>query len=115
MASLGDRIYELRSSYGLTFVEMAYQINKKYDTKLNRGLISRWEKGTFVPDTKYIVIMADFFNVSIEYLLGISDTIGPLRETSSKDLTRKEQRIMKAYREASDEIKGVVDSILKVK
>ncbi|MDE6947200.1 MAG: helix-turn-helix domain-containing protein, partial [Anaeroplasmataceae bacterium] len=35
--------------------------------------LQRWEKGQFEPDQKTTIIIADFFNVSIDYLFGRED------------------------------------------
>lgn len=36
--------------------------------------ISLWETGKRIPDTQYVVALCKFFDVSADYLLGLSDS-----------------------------------------
>lgn len=47
---------------------------------LNKSSISRYESGKQVPEPQSLQKFADFFNVSLDYLMGKSDT----RNTNSK-------------------------------
>lgn len=62
-----NRIKELRKSKGLTQEELADEINV---TKLT---ILRWEKGDRTPKSDKAQQMAEFFGVSVGYLLGYDD------------------------------------------
>lgn len=66
--TLGDRIKQLRKEKDLTQEEMADQLS------LNRATISNWEIDRASPDAKTIIQLADFFNVTVDYLMGISDS-----------------------------------------
>ena len=43
------------------------------DLGLNQNSISRYEKGIREADYQTLVLLADYFNVSIDYLLGRTD------------------------------------------
>lgn len=40
---------------------------------INHETLSRWCRGIVVPQAEYLCILADFFNCSVDYLLGRSD------------------------------------------
>ena len=46
----------------------SYKLTK--DTGINNGLISTWRKGVITPSAENLVKLADYFNVSVDYLLG---------------------------------------------
>lgn len=62
-----ERINELRLSRDMTMEELGNKLGKTKST------ISTWEKGTRSPKMGELEDIADFFNVSITYLLGLSD------------------------------------------
>lgn len=71
MASFGDRLKELRKKSNLTQQELA---SKFY---LNKSSISRYENGTQLPEHELLEKIADYFDVSIDYLLGRTNFIKP--------------------------------------
>lgn len=68
---IGKRIKELRKQKGLTQMQLADELNVEFSN------VSKWELGKNDPSKELIAKMAKLFNVSIEYLLGISDTTTP--------------------------------------
>ena len=65
--SLGDdmknRLKELRKSRGYT------QISLQMQTGIEQALLSKFENGERVPPTETLVRLANFYNVSIDYIL----------------------------------------------
>lgn len=57
------RIKELRITRGISQVKMAI------DLGINQNSISRYENGTRQADYETIIAIADYFDVSIDYLL----------------------------------------------
>lgn len=51
----------------------AYKLSK--DTGISQALISNWKKGTKIPASDNLLKIADYFNVSIDYLLGKENLI----------------------------------------
>ncbi len=49
------------------------QIALQMKTGIEQALISKFENGERVPPTETLVILADFYNVSIDYILGRTD------------------------------------------
>lgn len=70
MNTIGERIKDLRTEKKLTQTELAQALNITQDS------ISLWEKNKRIPDTIYIILLAKFFSVSSDYLLGLEDESG---------------------------------------
>lgn len=70
---IGNRIKELRKSHNLTLEELADTLNKKYpDTiNFNKGKISKWENNREEPRLSSVKILADYFDVPLDYFNGI--------------------------------------------
>lgn len=64
---IGERLKQLRKEYKLTQTDLGNKINV---TKVS---ISGYENGNRSPDTETLTRLADYFDVSTDYLLGRSD------------------------------------------
>jgi len=73
------RLAELRSARGLTQQQLADL------TGLTRGRLNNYEQGTREPDLVTLQSLADFFDVTTDYLLGRTETTAEAAaETMSK-------------------------------
>lgn len=63
---VADRIKTLRQEANITQSELAKNLN------ITRSSVNAWEMGISVPSTQFIVELAQFFKVSTDYLLGLS-------------------------------------------
>lgn len=61
------RLKELRVKKGLSQMRLAIELN------MNQNTISRYETGKREADYKTLIQLADYFDVSIDYLLGRTD------------------------------------------
>lgn len=68
---LGHRLAELRNNKELTLKECAKNLG------LNITTLSNYETGYREPSLETLTKIADFFNVSTDYLLGRTDIITP--------------------------------------
>lgn len=59
-----DRLRLLRKKHSLTQVQFAQKLN------VANGTVAMWETGKREPDFDTILRIADFFHVSVDYLLG---------------------------------------------
>ncbi len=57
------RLYTLRKERGLTQQQLAKEL------KIHQNAISRYESGERQPDIKTLITIADYFDVSLDYLL----------------------------------------------
>ena len=49
------------------------QIKLQMDTGIEQALISKYETGKRTPPTGTLIMLAEYFNVSIDYLVGRTD------------------------------------------
>lgn len=59
-----ERIKELMKEYGLNQVKLAARIGVKQNT------VSSWVNGIKEPSIRSLWLLADFFEVSVDYLIG---------------------------------------------
>lgn len=81
---LGARLKKLRTSKKLTQKQLAEKIN------VTNVSISGYESGNRFPDTDTLKKIADYFEVSTDYLLGRSDS--PQTGTALPELTSKDEQ-----------------------
>lgn len=67
MANFSERIKELRRKNGMTQAALGEIIRVGPDS------ISVYEKGKNYPEVRKLIVLADFFGVSTDYLLGRTD------------------------------------------
>ncbi|MEG2322682.1 MAG: helix-turn-helix transcriptional regulator [Bacilli bacterium] len=65
---IADTIKEIRKNSNMTQSEFAKKLG------ITRSSINAWEMGISVPSTQYVVELANLFNVSTDYILGLSTT-----------------------------------------
>ena len=63
-----NRVVELRNKRHLTQEELARRLS------LTQQSVSRYEKNIFATPTDVLIKIAEYFNVSTDYLLGITET-----------------------------------------
>lgn len=63
------KLYELRKKNGLSQEELAGKLN------VTRQTISKWELGESTPDMEKLVMLGDYFNISLDELV-LGKTIG---------------------------------------
>lgn len=65
--NFATRLKELRKSKKITQLTLALKL------KTNQNTISRYESGEREPGINEIIAIADYFDVSVDYLLGVTD------------------------------------------
>lgn len=117
-SKMGDFMYErflqLLKEKGIT----AYRVGK--DTNISQTTLSSWKKGISQPKLDKLQIIADYFNVSIEWLMGTSNikekTIiskeNIVYVEKKEDFTDEERTIIKKYRCLPEAGKATVRVIL---
>lgn len=64
---LGQRICELRTSFGWSQVELAKRLSVAKQT------VSNWENGNIQPSIDMLVRLSQIFHVTTDYMLGFED------------------------------------------
>ena len=67
---LGERIKALRKERNLTQTKLSEELNKNFNLKTDRVMISKWEGDRQVPIVSTLSCIAKYFGVSIDYLNG---------------------------------------------
>lgn len=89
-----ERLREARLKNHLTQEELAEKLN------IDKMQISRWERGHKVPRGETLAELASSLNVSVDYLLGVSDE--PTIRVRIDNLTIEEIAIITALRKGDD-------------
>jgi transcriptional regulator with XRE-family HTH domain len=88
---LGKRLKELREEKGLLQKDVA-----KY-LKITTSAYGYYEQGKRDPDTETLQKLADFFNVSVDYLLGRTDIKNPYINNEYREKFRVTKRDLEQY------------------
>lgn len=64
------KLFELRSEKGLSQRELARIMN------VSQGTYNNWENENTQPSIEQLIVLADFFEVSVDYLVGRTDDMG---------------------------------------
>ena len=107
---LGEKIRDLRKAKKMSQSDFASAMG------YSRPLIVNCEKNTRDPDTQALLKIADYFNVSIDYLMGREDYFGNYyRQDSppSENLTDKERVMLEEFRGLLPEMQDLVISMIK--
>ena len=102
-----SRFKELRKKIGLTQEELIEQFNLNYGKRYTPAAISQFENDKRIPETHSLADFANFFGVSIEYLLGHE---GPI---PSIQLRPEEEELIRAYRRAPTNITVAISKLLE--
>ena len=111
------RLKELRKARHITQEKLAMDLNT------NQNTISRYETGEREADYRTLILLADYFNVDMMYLLGHADMVVRLCGEGSDpeeaeillEVTPKELELLKAYRLASYDTQLAACAVLNVK
>ncbi|KEI97480.1 DNA-binding protein [Clostridium botulinum A2B7 92] len=79
MAEIKDRLKYERLRKDLNQTELAKILN------VSKQTVSNWENGNRIPDTLTLSKLADFFNCSVDYILGRSENRNGIISTANID------------------------------
>lgn len=91
---VGKRIKQLREERDLSMDMLVADMNLRYNPEkpINKSMVSRWEKDKNNPSLDNIKYLSDYFDVSIDYLIGNTDirTAARLMAYAQKIKAKKE-------------------------
>lgn len=67
MYQLNERLKNLRKQHNISQNALAKQM------ELTRATINAWEMGISFPNAQSLILLSDYFNVSVDYILGLDD------------------------------------------
>ncbi|HEL2480571.1 TPA: helix-turn-helix transcriptional regulator [Streptococcus suis] len=106
---IGQKINYLRKQKNLTLDELATQLNEKYPNtfNFNKGRLSKWENNKDDPRLSSIIILADFFNVPVDYFTD-SDVSEMLSIYTKLEPTRQENVISYAEKQLNEQENNII-------
>ena len=85
---LSEKLYELRKNSGLSQEQLAEKLN------VSRQAVSKWELGTALPETEKLIIISNYFDVSLDYLLKDIEKDNPMMVTKeNKDIGNRRSTV----------------------
>ncbi|MBQ8840899.1 MAG: helix-turn-helix transcriptional regulator [Clostridia bacterium] len=103
------RLLELISEKGIS----RKQFNE--DVQINKNQLKRWETAGTVPNRTTLTVIARYFGVSVEYLLGETDDRTPKEKSpAGAELSEKHQRLITAYDKSEPVVQATVDRLLGI-
>ena len=90
-----DNLKRLREEAGLSQQKLADQLG------LTQQSIFSYETGAYEPDLSTLKRLADYFNTSIDYLVGNTEIRHRIEKVEKFDLNKHEAQIMEEYRSLS--------------
>ncbi|MCF6466389.1 helix-turn-helix domain-containing protein [Clostridium sp. Cult2] len=93
MSNFSDRLKELRIESGILQRELADYL------KVSRVTITQYESGNRSPDDEIKKKIAKYFNVSLDYLMGVSDVKNPYSEKSIEEEYKEEIQALEKFRQ----------------
>jgi len=107
VSTLAKRIKELRTEKNLTQEEFGKVFG------IVKSTVSLYESGKSTPDDEIKKKIAEYFNVSLDYLMGASDVRDPYDQEKHKDELRKKAKdsVEKEFKkeiEALDEFRNIM-------
>jgi transcriptional regulator with XRE-family HTH domain len=102
---LPKRLRELRKENKYTQEEMAKKLG------VTTSAYGFYEQGRIVPDTLKILELANMFNVTTDYLLGLSEDKKPI-----EDITERQKKAIRMTDQLTDEqFKSILEMVLSFK
>lgn len=114
-----DRLKELRKENGWTQDELAEKLG------ISRSAVGMYEQGRREPDFEMLDLAADVFDVSVGFMTGGPErgsyprleayVEGLARMLRKMGVSLEEERLLRAYREAGDDVRRAVRAVLRIK
>lgn len=99
-----DRLRKLRGERHLNQQRLAIELN------VTQAAISKYELGVSEPDIAMLKNTANFFHVSVDYLIGFSDVPS---QCISSDIPAEDAKPMNKYRQLNDIQKAKVQAYIQ--
>lgn len=97
---------QLRIEKGISQHQLAEVIG------VSQQSINKYENHGVEPDIETLIKIADYFNTSVDYLIGHTQISRVIEETSSFDLNQKEAQVIQRFRLVNRRQKDCVLNIL---
>jgi transcriptional regulator with XRE-family HTH domain len=103
------KIQELRKENDVSQKQLANFLG------ISQGNLCDWEKGRSEPDIAMLVALSNYFNVSIDYIVGRSDDYGIIKKT--ENFSKENELVLKFYNSlntrAQEHFVGLIKNLSK--
>ncbi len=103
------RVKSLREEKQLSQAKLAFALG------VGVGSVGMWESTQEIPPAKKLVKIADFFDVSLDYLVGRSDSKNALVRTQHVPFSSVEERLIENFRrlpaQSQEYVFGIVQNL----
>lgn len=116
MNTFGERLRALRNEKEVSMEQMCNEIKATYGASFNKGMISKWENGLVDPKMDHLRTIADYFDVSLDYLLCLSDYKTPKEKLEKTVLNldpKNDIKTLAAHFEGQEFTQDELDDIQK--
>ena len=103
-----DNLKALREEKGISQQKLAEQIGTIQQN------IHRYENKFYEPDIRTLKLIANFFNTSVDYLVGNSTIRHKIESVEKFDLNQEESDLMDKYRQLSIEARKSITNMIDV-
>lgn len=97
-----EKLKLLREEKGISQQKLAKYLNTK------QQYIHRYENGYSEPDIQTLKLLADFFETSVDYLVGHTDIRHRIEPVKPFDLNEEESELIEKYRQLGRNARGSV-------
>ncbi len=98
------RLFELRSEKNLSQRELARIMN------VSQGTYNNWENANTQPSIEQLITLANFFEVSVDYLIGRTDDAGTVIQNSAQ---KTQQEVLRLFNSTDRDTQTAILAILK--
>lgn len=81
--TIAERLVQIREQHGYSRKRLADELGKPYPT------ITKYENGTREPGHEYLMLIAEKFGVTVDYILGLEKEKAPSEDGASDDVVFK--------------------------
>ena len=103
---MNNRLAQLRDEKGLSQTQLGKIVNAAQNT------VSQWELGTRGISSEMLIRLADFYTVSIDYLLGRTENRTGTQANTRPHVTSDGIELIKKYRSLDEDGKGAVNNTI---
>lgn len=102
-----QRLRELRQKHGLSQHALGEAIG------VTQQSVNKYENHGVEPDIQMLIAIADYFQTSVDYLIGHSDIDHKFEVLHPYDLNEEENRLIHGWRKLNEKEKASIFSILE--
>lgn len=109
MEKFCDRLKQLREEAGVSMKQLADTI------EVSDAAVCKWENGNAEPKATYLIKLSEFFECTVDYLVGKTDDFGttkPPEITPPIKLTHKEKQLINSFRELNPNMKNLIQQTI---